>query len=78
MEFYSLKSELQDWLDKEGITNARAYGLGKGHHGAKISFSDVNGVDEFLKKYPKIETRHYNGWLTSCGSYGLYVSMRKK
>ena len=76
--YTSLKEEVQAWLDSQGITNGRAYGLGKGHRGVEISFNRGSDVTEFLEKYPKLETKFHNGWFTNYGYSRIYVSMTKR
>jgi len=81
INFTSLKSEVQDWLDNQGI-KAIAYGLGRGCHGVEILFigdkSDDETSDTFLKKYDKLETGFHKGYFTRICSFKIYVSMIKK
>lgn len=78
MNFGSLKSDVQEWLDYEGLTTVRAYGLGKGCRGVELMFHKESDVDDFLKKYQKLETVLHNGWFTKYGSCRIYVSMTRK
>jgi hypothetical protein len=74
---YSLKQEVEAWLNSQGITNVSVQGLGKGCRGVMLWF--LKGTnEEFIKKYSKLDCHSHNGWLTKEGDSRIYVSMTKR
>lgn len=76
---WGLKATVEYWLDCKGITNCSVKTLGRGHHGV-IMYIFEESVDDFLIKYPSLETGLYKGSFTKdryCEGI-LYISMTLK
>lgn len=77
---WGLKATIEHWLASKGITNCSVQTLGRGHRGVRLYIFEES-VDDFLLKYPNLETRLYKGSFTKsqyCEGNPLYVSMTLK
>ncbi len=78
--FWSIKDHIQHWVDQNELTKVAVVGATPGSKTAEIVLLGDMDHDDFIKKYPMLETEYMKGYPTRCrySKSRLTISFRRK